>query len=58
MYVPTNRLRTMLISESHDTQWAGHPSRDKMLALMTRTCYWPRMEVDVEAYVRSCLMYH
>lgn len=29
-----------------------------MLALITRACYWPRMEVDVEAYVRSCLVCH
>lgn len=27
-----------------------------MLALMSRVYYWPRMEADIEAFVKSCLV--
>ncbi|KAL0368101.1 UNVERIFIED_CONTAM: Transposon Ty3-G Gag-Pol polyprotein [Sesamum calycinum] len=31
-------------------QWAGYPGIDRMVALLARRYYWPRMEEDVEAY--------
>ncbi|KAK4384076.1 RNA-directed DNA polymerase [Sesamum angolense] len=45
-----------LFREIHDPQWAGHPGIDRMVALLARRYYWPRMEEDVEAYVRTCLV--
>ena len=56
LYVPTGRLRRKLMEESHDTQWAGHPGMDRMCALMTRAYYWPKMEADIEAFVKSCIV--
>ncbi|KAL0337438.1 UNVERIFIED_CONTAM: hypothetical protein Scaly_2018900 [Sesamum calycinum] len=49
-------LRRRLLRETHDPQWAGHPGIDRMVALLARRYYWPRMEEDVEAYVRICLV--
>ncbi|KAK4384545.1 hypothetical protein Sango_3049900 [Sesamum angolense] len=49
-------LRRRLFREIHDPQWAGHPGIDRMVALLARRYYWPRMEEDVEAYVRTCLV--
>ncbi|KAL0421316.1 UNVERIFIED_CONTAM: Transposon Ty3-G Gag-Pol polyprotein [Sesamum latifolium] len=43
------------IRESSKTN-VGHPDIDKILALLGRRYYWPRMEEDVEAYVRTCLV--
>ncbi|KAL0315611.1 UNVERIFIED_CONTAM: Transposon Ty3-I Gag-Pol polyprotein [Sesamum radiatum] len=54
--MPTGTLRRRLLRETHDPQWAGHPGIDRMVALLARRYYWPRMEEDVEAYVRICLV--
>ncbi|KAL0386154.1 UNVERIFIED_CONTAM: hypothetical protein Sradi_3009700 [Sesamum radiatum] len=55
-FVPTGPLRRRLLRETHDPEWAGHPGIERMLALLGRRYYWPRMEEDVEAYVRTCLV--
>ncbi|KZV51417.1 hypothetical protein F511_20581 [Dorcoceras hygrometricum] len=54
-YVPSGPLRKELLRETHDPQWAGHPGVARMLALLSRKYYWPKMEDDVEHYVRTCL---
>ena len=52
LYVPAGReLKNELIRKTHDTLWAGHPGVERMLALLARSYYWPKMEQDVEAYV-------
>lgn len=57
LYVPIlGGLRQELLRETHDPQWAGHPGRHRMLALLSRSYYWPKMEDDVEAYVKTCLV--
>ncbi|KAL0404436.1 UNVERIFIED_CONTAM: Transposon Ty3-G Gag-Pol polyprotein [Sesamum radiatum] len=49
-------LRKLLISECHDTLWAGHQGEDRTYALVHRAYYWPQMQDDVEMYVRTCLI--
>ncbi|KAK4382366.1 hypothetical protein Sango_2878300 [Sesamum angolense] len=56
VFVPMGTLRRRLLRETHDLQWDGHPGIDRMVALLARRYYWPRMEEDVEAYVRTCLV--
>lgn len=57
LYVPSGGgLRRQIMHETHDTKWAGHPGIERMLALLSRSYYWPKMENDVEAYVKSCLV--
>ena len=57
LYIPEDGgLRRQLMRESHDSQWAGHPGRERMMALLSRTFVWAKMEEDIEAYVRSCLV--
>ncbi|KAK4388149.1 Transposon Ty3-I Gag-Pol polyprotein [Sesamum angolense] len=56
VFVPMGTLRRRLMRETYDPQWAGHPGIDRMIALLARRYYWPRMEEDVEAYVRNCLV--
>ncbi|KAL0461932.1 UNVERIFIED_CONTAM: Transposon Ty3-G Gag-Pol polyprotein [Sesamum latifolium] len=55
-FVPTGPLRRRLLRETHDPHWAGHPGMDRMLALLARRYYWPRMEEDIKTYVRTCLV--
>ncbi|XP_061956833.1 uncharacterized protein LOC133678522 [Populus nigra] len=56
IYVPSGKLRKHLLAETHDPQWVGHPGRELMLALLAETYYWPKMEFDVELYVKTCLV--
>jgi hypothetical protein len=56
LYLSGGPVRRELLRESHDSQWAGHPARERMLALMSRSYYWPRMRDDVEQYVKTCLV--
>lgn len=57
LYVPHGgTLRQRILKESHDAKWAGHPGVARMLALLSRSYYWPKMMDDVEAYVKSCLV--
>ncbi|KAK4380988.1 RNA-directed DNA polymerase [Sesamum angolense] len=56
VFVPVGTLRRRLLRETHDLQWDGHPGIDRMVALLARRYYWLRMEEDVEAYVRTCLV--
>ena len=42
------------MKEAHDSVWAGHPSVERILALLSCVYFWPNMEDDIEAYVRTC----
>ena len=57
LYVSVERLRHQLQWEVHDGRWAGHPGRKRALALLARSYCWPMMEQEVEAYVKSCMVY-
>lgn len=57
VFIPRwGNLRRELMKECHDSLWAGHPGIQRTLALLERLYYWPRMEEDVEGYVRTCLV--
>lgn len=57
LYVPSGGgLRSELMKDTHDSLWAGHPGVERMLALLSRSYYWPKMDQDVELYVKTCLV--
>ncbi|KAG6478500.1 hypothetical protein ZIOFF_061943 [Zingiber officinale] len=57
VFVPAaGGLRKELLKETHDPLWAGHPGVERMLALLARSYIWTKMENDVEAYVKTCLV--
>ncbi|KAL0454953.1 UNVERIFIED_CONTAM: Transposon Tf2-11 polyprotein [Sesamum latifolium] len=57
LYVPKGGdLRKSLISECHDTLWAGHQGEERTYALVQRTYFWPQMRDDVGTYVHTCLI--
>ncbi|KAL2237442.1 UNVERIFIED_CONTAM: Transposon Tf2-11 polyprotein [Sesamum indicum] len=57
IYVPRGgELRKSLLSECHDTLWAGHQGQERTYALVQRAYYWPQMLDDVETYVCTCLI--
>ena len=56
IFMPNGELQKYLMTETHDPQCARHLGRERMVALLLQTYYWPKMEDDVELYVRTCLM--
>lgn len=57
LYVPKGgELRKTIITECHDTLWAGHPGEERTVALVQRSYYWPQMRDDIDTYVRTCLV--
>jgi hypothetical protein len=44
------------MKECHDSKWAGHPGVRRTLALVSEAYFWPKMEGDIEAYVKTCLV--
>ena len=47
-------VQTRLITDMHDTPYAGHRGRDATLELLGRHYYWSTMARDVAAYVAKC----
>ena len=56
LYVPSGKIRRELLKETRDPQWAGHPGKDRIYALLSRSYYWPKIELDIELYVKTCLV--
>ena len=55
VYIPNDpSLRTLLLSEAHDTIFGGHFGIEKTLEKLKRYWYWIGMNQDVEDYVKSC----
>lgn len=53
LFVPSGGgLRRELLQETHDPQWAGHPDMERMLALLSKSYFWPKMGDDIEFYVK------
>ena len=50
----SSKLRLALLQEYHDCVTAGHPGRDRTYFRLARYFYWPRMGLDVKAFVKSC----
>ncbi len=47
-------LKELILWEMHDAPSCGHGGRDKTIEQVKRHYWWPRLDADVEAYVRSC----
>ena len=56
LFVRSGKIRRELLKETHDPQWVGHPSKERMYALLSCSYYWPKMELDIELYVKICLV--
>ena len=55
LYVPEHDpLRLRLLITRHEAAAAGHPGRSKTLQLLKRTNFWPRMQRDVDRFVKNC----
>ena len=53
VYIPPS-LREKVMKENHDTPIAGHPGISKSQELIKRNYWWPKMNQDIEQYVKGC----
>lgn len=49
-------MRNDILKECHDSLWAGHLGMNQTFALNQDKYYWPKMQDDIEAYVKTCLV--
>jgi len=55
VYVPKDEeLRAEIIQLHHDTPVGGHGGQWKIVELVTRNFWWPRVMVEVKRYVEGC----
>jgi len=55
IYIPNYMpLKLRLIQDFHASPASGHPGRSKILELLARQYYWPKMHRDVDQYLRNC----
>jgi len=49
IYIPNNKkIREEILKENHDSVDLGHPGQYRMLELLKRTYWWPRLKEDVK----------
>lgn len=54
-YIPNHReLKLKILSSLHDSKIAGHFGQFKTAERLRALFYWPKMDDDMEEYVRSC----
>jgi hypothetical protein len=54
-YVPNDKaLKNMILKADHDSLVAGHFGQYKTLERVKANYYWPKMDQEVDEYVRSC----
>ena len=47
-------VRQAAMYQMHNAPWAGHVGRERTLWALKQAYYWPRMDLDVAEYVKSC----
>eukprot|EP00854_Cymbomonas_tetramitiformis_P012508 gene12508-biopygen12863 len=52
---PDSPLRELVLREAHEAPSAGHTGRDKTLDRVQRRVWWPRMDLDVAEWVKTCV---
>lgn len=47
-------LKQILLQEAHDANYAGHPGGQRTWKLLSRQFWWPKMQTEIAAYVKTC----
>ncbi|KAK8924154.1 hypothetical protein KSP39_PZI019727 [Platanthera zijinensis] len=54
LYIPDSLLRTILISEAHDTKIGGHSGITATTKRLEQYYYWPGLHNHVQTYIQHC----
>eukprot|EP00854_Cymbomonas_tetramitiformis_P034262 gene34262-biopygen23080 len=52
---PDSPVRELVLREAHEALSAGHTGRDKTPERVRRRFWWPRMDLDVVEWVKTCV---
>ena len=53
IYVLNNKkIRKEILKENHGSVDVGHPGQHKMLELLKRTDWWPKLKEDIKKYIQ------
>ena len=52
--IPTRELQIEIIADCHDPPLAGHYGKDKVIELVQRDFWWPKLDQLVKHYIRGC----
>jgi hypothetical protein len=56
VYVPNDEpLKSLLLTEVHDSKLSGHVGIAKTIELLQRQYYWPGMRENVKKWIKSCV---
>jgi hypothetical protein len=56
IYVPNSQeLKNMILKETHNVPYAGHPGYQKTIATAKSKYYWPDMKKEVVDFIPRCL---
>ena len=47
-------LKLWLLKDVHEAPAVGHPGRSKILELLGWHFYWPRMDKEIDQFIRKC----
>lgn len=53
LYVPEGELRT-LTQLAHDSVESGHPGKNKLYELISRSYWWSQLSADTKRFTRNC----
>lgn len=56
--VPRHSIRFIIIQEAHEGGLAGHLGLEKTVQILRTHFFWPKMQRDVEHFIRRCLPCH
>ena len=52
IYIPNNKkIMEEILKENHNLVDVGYPGQHRMLELLKRTYWWPRLKKDIKKYV-------
>ena len=55
IYIPDDmQLRTDLLYWHHDVPWCAHLGIKNTVQLIKKQFWWPKMQQDIESYIKSC----
>ena len=55
LYIPKGGdVRSIILTKFHRTHYLGHPGYQKMISVIKRHFFWPKLKVDIALFIMKC----